>query len=105
LGIFSLGVVAPVLFLVISSSMRSKPTSCIAPAFFAYGIPVYVHFYVSFWFILSNLRPPVVVVAFGYPLPFCGFLLFPGASGEFFGMTSCINLANVPAVPRSPPRC
>jgi hypothetical protein len=61
LSILSLGVVAPVLFRVISSCMRSQPTSCIAPAFFACGTPVYVHFYVNFWLILSNPRPPVVV--------------------------------------------
>ena len=48
LGILSLGVVAPVLFRVISSCMRSQPTRCIAPAFFAYGIPVYVNFYFYF---------------------------------------------------------
>jgi hypothetical protein len=74
LGILSLGVVAPVLFRVISSCMRSQPTRCIAPAFFAYGIPVYVHFYhfyVNFWFIISNLHPPVVV-AFGHALPWGG---------------------------------
>jgi hypothetical protein len=76
LGIVSLGVVAPGLFLVISSCIRSQPTSCIAPAFFTYGIPVYVHFYVKFWFILSNLRPPVVV-AFGHPLPFLWFSAIP----------------------------
>ena len=65
-GILSLGVVFPVLLRVVSSCMRSQPASCIAPAFFAYGIPVYVHFYVSFWFILSNLRPPVVCVCVCY---------------------------------------
>ena len=36
----SCGVVAPVLFRVISKCMRSQPTSsCLAPALFAYGIP------------------------------------------------------------------
>jgi hypothetical protein len=42
----SRGVVAPVLFRVISC-LRSQPTNCIAPALFAYGIPVYAHFVFS----------------------------------------------------------
>jgi hypothetical protein len=94
LGTFSLWVVAPVLFLV-SSCMRSQPTSCIAPAFFAYVIPIYVHFYVNFWFILSNPRPPVVV-AFGHACspvgwwPLFFFVLFLRVSCVRSQPTNCI---------------
>ena len=63
---------------------------------FAYSIPVYVHFCFIFLNFLPDLRPPVVV-AFGNPLPFCGFLLFHGAAGQFFGMTSCINFSKCAA--------
>jgi hypothetical protein len=71
LGILSRGVVAPVLLRVISPCMRSRqPTSCIAPAIFAYGIPVYMTIFIFLIFFPPNPHPPVVV-AFGHTLPFC----------------------------------
>jgi hypothetical protein len=95
LGILSLGVVVPVLFRVTCYFFMYAVAAhqLHRAGLFAYGIPVYVLFSsfppLNF---LPNLRLPVVV-AFGHPLPFCGFLLFHGAAGQFFGMTSCINFS------------
>jgi hypothetical protein len=48
LGILSLGVVVPVLFRVISSWYAVTAYQLHRAGLFAYGIPVYVHFYVIF---------------------------------------------------------
>ena len=51
-----------------------------------YPPPVYSLFFIFLFhfliYFISHLRPPVVV-AFGHPLPFMFFFLFPGAFGPF----------------------
>jgi hypothetical protein len=82
----SRGVVASVSFFYLFffcfiSRLRPQPINCLAPALFAYGIPVYAHF--SSFIFVSHLRPPVVV-AFG---PFALFLYFPQVFP--FGLWRC----------------